>query len=1195
MMMAEDGAATMAPTFQKGTPSQIRSDIEGRIRADLYGPAEGPDERLGLGSRRIRDRYLVGFLAPKGVVAEEPGGDEHIDEEDSEEAVPLTSRHGSPDSRADGEDDGEGGEVRDAAKARLISSATGMSFVVDPTVDEVSVITSWGRYERETDVDEDGNEVLVWQRIPVEETMTLVLAAGPIGPVIVPGQQGVLIEGRVRLTADGCRLVTLFLSNEQTEPKSHKESAWLFQAKLAVEGIDGSAVFIDRASALGGRIPSPGGAEQGEIAVLDLQYRDVVEFCVGHGTATHATPSLLDPHRAVRVETDALPRFEVARTDAPSPQEQPEIADITLDMMELGRAEPEALRSMLGPLVDGYRSWIERQRIDAEALADEHGFAVRKVLLEASAACDAIAAGIDMVCDDPEARKAFQFANRAMWQQRIRTEAIAALRGSAESLRLADVIDDVDMPANRSWRPFQLAFVCLNIPSLTRLDHSERSGLAHGGLVDLLFFPTGGGKTEAYLGLVAYTFGIRRLQGEVAGHDGGDGVAVLMRYTLRALTTQQFERAASLVCATERLRVDEPETWGSTPFRLGMWVGSSVSPMSHDESVRQVQNAKGSGFQAGGTPLQLSSCPWCGCELELGRDVDAANGWDRTLLYCSDPSGACPFTRRLAPTEGIPVVTVDEEIYRLLPSFIIGTVDKFAQLPWYGATGMLFGRVDKRCDRHGYRSTALEEQFAQFNEPASRHNATGSLPAADANIPAGPLRPPDLIIQDELHLITGSLGTMVGLYETAVDRLCTWEVEGRQVRPKVLASTATIRRAREQALRVFDRETRIFPPAVLDTGDSFFARQVSVDAENPGRLYLGVCAHGLRLKSVENRVFATVMSAAQATYEKYGAAADPWMTAVGYFGSVRELAGMKRLADDETRRRLLRMDAIEGLASRGGLRVEEMTSRRASSEIRPLLDDLGTPFDPEADDDAPKPIDLLLATNMISVGVDVPRLGLMVNVGQPKSTAEYIQATSRVGRSRRGPGLVVTVYQWTRPRDLSHYESFEHFHATFYRQVEPLSVTPFAERALDRGLSAVLIALLRNLFPKWNPAAGAQQIDRLSPEVAAVAEGIVARAAGVTGSVAVGQLVSRALRNRLDQLQSRQRQHNPHLVYSRKDPMLLRKPEEGEWTDWTCPLSLRNTEPNVQLQIDESPITTPAPPFEAMPKPAAGKADGGSV
>ena len=585
----------------------------------------------------------------------------------------------------------------------------------------------------------------------------------------------------------------------------------------------------------------------------------------------------------------------------------------------------------------------------------------------------------------------------------------------------------------------------------------------------------------------------------------------------------------------------------------------------------------------------MSACPWCGCELELGRDVDASNGWDRTLIYCSDPLGACPFTRRLAPTEGIPVVTVDEEIYRLLPSFIIGTVDKFAQLPWYGATGMLFGRVRHQCVRHGYRCEALEQQFTKHVEPAAKHQATqggNPLPAIDANVPCLPLRPPDLIIQDELHLITGPLGTMVGLYETAVDRLCTWEVDERTVRPKVLASTATIRRAREQALKIFDRETRVFPPTVLDVGDSFFARQVPVDGDNPGRLYLGICAHGSRLKSVENRVFTTVMAAAQAIYEKYGPAADSWMTAVGYFGAVRELAGMKRLADDETRRRLQRADAHAGLARRVLRRVEEMTSRRASSEIRPLLDDLGITFDPEADDDAAVPIDLLLATNMISVGVDIPRLGLMVNVGQPKSTAEYIQATSRVGRSRPGPGLVITIYQWTRPRDLSHYETFEHFHATFYRQVEPLSVTPFAERALDRGLSAVLIGELRNLFADWNPQEGAQRIDRHSAEVAAVVAGIVARAASVTGDQRVAVAVQAALKNRLDQLHNKQIQFNPHLSYATKGAPntapLLRKPEEEDWGDWTCPLSLRNTEPNVQLQIDDLLISAPQPAFEAM-------------
>ena len=407
---------------------------------------------------------------------------------------------------------------------------------------------------------------------------------------------------------------------------------------------------------------------------------------------------------------------------------------------------------------------------------------------------------------------------------------------------------------------------------------------------------------------------------------------------------------------------------------------------------------------------------------------------------------------------------VDEEIYRRLPALLISTVDKFAQMPWNGATQMLFGQVDGRCDRHGFRSPEIED--------SDSHPRKGAVPAARSTKQT-PLRPPDLIIQDELHLISGPLGTLVGLYETAVDRLCSWEVDGKRVRPKVVASTATIRRAPDQVHSLFLRDVEIFPPQGTDVRDNFFSLQREPGEKYPGRRYLGICAPGKRLKAALIRVYVAHLAAAQKLYDKYGKAADPWMTLVGYFNSMRELGGMRRLVDDDVRLRL-QSTADRGLADRKTPSVEELTSRRSSADIPRILDRLETAFDPAQDKlrragkskDRSVPLDVLLATNMISVGVDVSRLGSMVVAGQPKTTAEYIQATSRVGRS--APGLVCTVFNWARARDLSHYERFEHYHATFYQHVEALSVTPFAARALDRGLTALLVALVRLTDDEFN-------------------------------------------------------------------------------------------------------------------------------
>ena len=433
--------------------------------------------------------------------------------------------------------------------------------------------------------------------------------------------------------------------------------------------------------------------------------------------------------------------------------------------------------------------------------------------------------------------------------------------------------------------------------------------------------------------------------------------------------------------------------------------------------------------------------------------------------------------------------------------------------------------------------------------------------------------------------MTGPLGTMAGLYEAAVDRLARWDHNGQAVRPKVVASTATIRRAREQAWSVFWRDLRVFPPPVLDAHRSFFAEQVRPSPQTPGRLYLGVCAHGERLKQVELRVFASVMAAAKAIWDELGddaLAADPWMTTVGYFNAVRELAGMRRMAEDELRAKLRRTRFVTGLANRPALDLRELTSRVSSDDIKSILRRLFVTHDPKRGPDDERPLDLLLATNMISVGVDVPRFGSMIVVGQPKATAEYIQATSRVGRDPKGPGLVITLYNWARPRDLSHYETFDHYHATFYRHVEPLSVTPFSERALDKGLTGVVVSAVRHGDHDWNPNPSARSLALPDPRIAAHVTALAERAQSVTGDFSTGALVTDMANKRLDAWY-RQAALQPDLSYATRtasDVALLWKPEAGDWDMWTCPNSLRDTEVQANLQIIEED-----PTYESQTQP----------
>jgi len=1148
------------------SPATLRRELLDLVVGDLLGPAGGERETLD-GRERVAVRYLLGMLAPRGTIAADPA---RVDRHDVAEV--------------DGRGEGPGDDDL-VAQATLFPSSFGLTFAVRLDEQRLNVRASWGKYVKEK-LDDDAR---VWQRYPMEGSTSIDLREGPVEPRDLNADEapGVRVRGRIA-RGGGAWLVSLFLVNEQAAPPRNKDEAWLFQPVLIVEGEDSGAAFVGRHEAAPERLT----AADPEQRELDLLFRHEVEFAVGHGVAVHATPAD-DPSRAVRLETRVAPTCEVPRVEAPSAGELPALARVVLDMKALAEAGADALAAGLRPLAEAYEAWLAGQarRIGdpGERLAGFDDVA-REAVDRARRAAARLREGIDLLASDALAAEAFRFANLAMWHQRVRTVATARRRLEPDR-PFAERLAEADVPANRSWRPFQLAFLVVNLPALVDPRHPDRSDTD--GLVDLLYFPTGGGKTEAYLGLTAFTFAIRRLQGRVDGHDGSAGVAVLMRYTLRLLTAQQFQRAAALVCACEVIRRERVAAgdarWGDTPFRIGMWVGSTVTPNYSSVAQRALEEMFGVGGARAArapNPVQIVTCPWCGHpQLAPRSDPDR---W-RTLVFCGDPLGECDFSGRLSPDEGLPVVTVDEEIYRLLPALVISTVDKFAQLPWLGPLHTLFGRVERRCTRHGYRTPDLDKVSGR--EERDSHHRRAHLPAA-TTVACDRLRPPDLIIQDELHLIAGPLGTMVGLYESAIDHLATWHVHGSRVRPKVIASTATIRRAAEQVHALFWRRLAVFPPQVLDAGDSFFARRRPVP-EAAGRLYLGVCAPGVRLKSVEARVFTTVLAAAQTIFEKYGRAADPWMTMIGYFNALRELGGARRIVEDDVANRLRRMDR-RGMARRKRPQLQELTSRIGSGEIPAILDRLSLVHDPAREKGAAAPIDVLLATNMLSVGVDVPRLGLMVAVGQPKAAAEYIQATSRVGRDVAGPGLIVTIYNWARPRDLSHYEAFEHYHATFYRRVEALSVTPFAARALDRGLTAVLVSLARQERLPWNPNRSAQAVDPRDAFFDELTARLAGRAEQVSGEPVAAALVRQMVQERRDGWVVQQARPGAPLSYKplpdASTIALLQTPGAAGWTTWTCPTSMREVEAEINFVLDErDPSADAAPGFVRAAAPGAAR------
>lgn len=1135
------------PLLATPSPAAIREELEKLALLDLLGPAGGPEEEVNESS--VQDRYLVGMLAPSH---------KHMMPEELEE-LELAESSGSEDGTS---------ERSVLTTPTFNPSSLGMSFCVDRAATALRVTARWGRYQRvysETlKKATTGAPELVWKRQPMGGEHVFPLQAGPLKPWQPEPEElpEVEVQGLVRQSNDAWT-VTIFLVNGQREPKRSRDEAWLFQPELVVQAPDQAPIFQRRTPILGNK-PSD------EELTMAMLYRKYASFAIGHGVGVHAEIVAEDPTKAIRITTSVVPRYEVPRTEAPTEGEIPGLAGLVLDMKDLAESSHQDIGNKLAPLANAYETWIAEQwtRIaDPDAGLAEFARVAEQSIEACSHTLARIRAGISLLITNSQALQAFIFMNQAMHLQRIHT-----LYAEEQRRGQPTTLEEKDLPANRSWRPFQLAFILLNLPALTDVHHADRSTDAS-AIADLLWFPTGGGKTEAYLGLTAYTLAIRRLQGVVEGRSGEDGVAVIMRYTLRLLTLQQFQRASALICACEVLRRQDPERrWGTTPFRLGLWVGMRTTPNTTEQSEEATKHDRGL-YQRGsaigglGSPYQLTNCPWCGTKLEPGRDIRVerfTTERGRTLIFCGDDTGTCEFGPRKSPKEGLPVLVVDDEIYRCLPALLIATVDKFAQMPWNGATQMLFGQVDKKCSRHGFRSPDLED--------SDTHRAIKDLPAARSE-PHHPLRPPDLIIQDELHLISGPLGTLVGLYEAVIDRLCMWEVGGKRVRPKVIAATATIRRADQQVRALFLRQVQIFPPNGLDVDDNFFARQRPPYEATPGRRYLGICANGRRLKAALIRVYVAFLSASQYLYQTYGQAADPWMTLVGYFNSMNELGGMRRLVEDEVRSRLGKMDR-RGMAPRGVPYLEELTSRKSSTDIPRVLDQLERVFNPveQSKPNAARPLDVLLATNMISVGVDVKRLGLMVVTGQPKTTAEYIQATSRVGRTY--PGLVCVVFNWARPRDLSHYEKFEHYHATFYQQVEALSVTPFAPRALDRGLAALLVSYVRLLGSELNANTQAGMVTGTHPYFAAAIEELSARAREITQSEEVGEAVHKELEHLKTTWlnQAVNMTGGATLGYKAKrdgQTVGLLRPPGNDWTPFTCLNSLRDVEPSINLILDD--------------------------
>lgn len=1027
---------------------QFRQELVHALRRELVGPdlpphgteiAEG-DTYVEVLEESPTQRYSAGVLFPLSQPINEIDNSEEAEASEMEESAEQGGPEREVDEQADqAERDAKmSDQIGDAYDETIrlaneyFPSAIGLTFVAERPSEGLVVRAAAARYESHSSAVPE-KRFRKWRRLPLDmKPVRLTFSA--TAPYDI--QKSELAEN-LQLRAikhrrhDGSYLVTLTMLNTKpgSPDKPPSGTDCFFQVGFEVTDPEGHFVFREYRAArklFGADVSDPDLREE---ASLELLYRKRRAYAVGHGCAADWG----DEHEAHTnlVMTSTVPQFKVPPIE-PRAQGGDELSMFHLSGAE-GDVPPEFISDVLEPLARDYEAWIALRSDGLPDLpADLQQYGVGN--LDACRVClSRIRAGIDLIRSDEVLRSAFMLSNRAMLMQQYHSRRNRR-EVDDEWEELPRSYEPKDAKTGR-WRSFQLAFILMNLGSIIQGSDPDASNR---DLVDLIWFPTGGGKTEAYLGLAACNIFYRRLL-----RPSNAGCTVLMRYTLRLLTSQQFQRASSMVCACESIRRENPDTLGVEPITIGLWVGESLTPTHRDQAVKAVNQLARENNQEE-NPFQLLKCPWCGTAMDERKNLGyVAHGKPKTVIFVC-PELRCPFSRR---PDKLPVMVIDDDIYDSPPTLLIGTVDKFAMLAWREEAGSLFGL---RCN--------------------------------------GDYDPPDLIIQDELHLISGPLGSVVGLYECAIDLLCSWK--GR--RPKIVASTATIRRASHQCDALYDRRTFQFPPQGLDISDSFFAKE---DPSAPGRVYIGVFASAASsFVSAQVYTIAALLQSCRSIPLPTGASEgtrDPYWTVLEYFNSLRELGHAASLVEADIPEHMwtiARRSRLPKELCRNVAPPVELTSRRTADEIPEILERLKIRY-PRPRDDAPRPLDTLLATNMISVGVDVDRLGLMAVIGQPKTTAEYIQASSRVGRSREAPGLIVTMYNPGKPRDRSHFEHFRAYHAAFYKHVEPTSITPFSLPVLERALHAVLVLLARHFADIRSP----ESIEEAGSGIAEIREFLGAR------------------------------------------------------------------------------------------------------
>ena len=1020
-----------------------RQKIINSVTEEIYGPTD--KNLIEILKESPLKKYFCGVLYPRDAM------DEHLgeDSEGGEERNSIPVSVSQPNERADSDEHNEGKStflnLSDDEEDYLSLSNAFYQSALSITVvlkndDELTIEASGAIYIKSQSTDpseafvyknKNGEEKTyypdIYTRKPIVLDKTVKASElGNLNPIIVCEEPKVILSVYKRWESKGGTAYTFSLVNQGIKKKSSPDyDQCFYQAKILIKSQRGILPIP--------RLMGQANSKTDDDKNNDLLYRRMHRFAIGHGCSPHWVEK---EGEAEMVETKFVPSYKLFSI---VPRNTLNTDPKALSMLNFAKGTKEDVLSVLNELCNEYSDWIDVCEEEMKKPDFENQFKdqAENNIRECRICLGRMRDGVHCLENDDTTFSAFQFMNKAMLLQQLHSR-LPLLKYKKDKGNTRFVIDPeakrhyielnyedpITWPGDPSrlglWRAFQIAFVLINIRSI--IDHSS----ADREKVDLIWFPTGGGKTEAYLGLTGFVIFYNRL----TRRDDSSSSQVIMRYTLRLLTSQQYERAAALICACESMRRQMPESLGSRPITIGLWVGSKTTPNTEKDAVNSFKESYKTPY-----PFSITRCPYCGAEIgPLSADhthwAGIAKSKDKIVFNCGNPD--CEFhDSRTCPKEDkcLPLKVIDEDIYENPPTLLIATVDKFALLPLINFKARnIFG---------------LQEG------PMSGRSH------------------PELIIQDELHLISGPLGSTVSIYETMIDFLCSVEKNGsaaKFVHPKIVASTATIARAKEQCHDLYDidrENVKIFPPSGLENGETFFSY---VDREKEGREYVGVFLPGTSAATGVIHLLSRIYVAKdEIEYDPSNAivAKDAYWTNMCYFNSIRELARAATWVRSdvyEHAKIILRSQGKDEKANKLPLPLyNELNSRNTNSNLSEKFDELKVQH---SDDKKTYCRDFCLATQMISVGLDIDRLGLMTIMGQPKTTAEYIQASSRVGRSSV-PGLVFTVYGTTKPRDKSIFEDFENYHSRFYSFVEPTSISPFCSELRERALPAIIVGMTR--------------------------------------------------------------------------------------------------------------------------------------